>query len=158
MNRIELGLVLATATFFAGIVAGRQSVVGPALQRPPSQPAVQVPRNRDELAKLVESMSADLKTMNTCEANLYAALKAMAADGEKFAGQTEQLAELAQGAGAPAALKAAGKSMSEASAKFRHRMNQQLAGVQVDIRKYGASSNLLKMKHDTAKNSVANVR
>lgn len=78
---------------------------------------------------------------------------------ESLGGWAARIAELASGSGdASAALMAATKEMVKMNRSFNMQYLQLQQEMQADSRQFTLLSNIMKTKHDTAKNAINNVR
>jgi len=78
--------------------------------------------------------------------------------GRLFAQQSALVAGVVKAGGSAAALSSAIEQLQETQMSFNLQYLQLQSKMQQESRSYTAVSNIMKTKHDTAKNSISNIR
>jgi hypothetical protein len=144
--RFETCLALVTAAFVAGVATQKEIVVW------------KTPKTRAEVAKLMDSLSQDLRKLNIHKSRLDTGYGTLSALGKSLADRSKKVAELVGAGGSQDQLLNATKQMQEAQVSFNMQYLQLQSQMQHENRSYTAISNIMKTKHDTVKNSIANIR
>lgn len=119
---------------------------------------VPVPRTKAELVALIDSLNSDLAKMNACESKINQGYSTTASMGSSLAKSAQKVIGLVNSNASRSTLVEATEQMQEAQMSFNLQYLQLQSQMQKENRSYTAISNIMKTKHDTAKNSISNIR
>ncbi len=115
-------------------------------------------QERQNLGALVNDMGKDLKTLNRSHESFRASATKMGVLYETLSKKAEEVGEMAAKGAPQDQLFAATQEMQEMNQSFNLQYLQLQQKMQGDNRKFTTLSNVMKTKHDTAKNAINNVR
>ena len=149
MRRRVAGSALAGVVLLMPCVAFTQS------EPPPSA----APGARADLARVVDQLPGDLAALERSHRAVAEAALQLADLYAKLAGKAEEVARLAVQAGNDRAqLVAVARQLQEMQTSFNLQYLQLQNSMQNENRQFAMVSNVMKTKHDTAKNSISNIR
>lgn len=115
-------------------------------------------QEQQNLGSLVNDMGQDLKTLDRSHDSFRASATKIGVLYESLSQKVGEIGQLAAQGASQDQLLAATKEMQEMNQSFSLQYLQLQQKMQADNRKFTTLANVMKTKHDTAKNAINNVR
>ena len=113
---------------------------------------------KTQLIRVVEELESDLKGLKKSHENLRISALKLGSLFDSLSKKVEEAGQLAQSGGDTSALLQATKEMQEMNMSFNLQYLNLQKNMQDENRQFTMISNIMKTKHDTAKNAINNVR
>lgn len=151
--RLDFSIAIAVGAFAFGALSSRTFTF---VQK---SPTLAVSKTKAELTALVASLEGDLKKMNGHQRVIFSRYRSLATKGAALADASKTVSELVEAGGnGQDQLLNATKQMQNAQMSFSLQYLQLQSQMQHENRSYTAASNIMKTRHETAKNMIANIR
>ena len=112
----------------------------------------------NDIKEKLSSLRTDLDSLQQSQKNLFGYCQKLQEAYDRLSRQTEILVRLINGAGSQQQLLLATRAMQEMQMGFNSQFLMLQNKISHENRQFSMISNIMKNKHDTAKNSINNIR